>query len=95
MLNYFSISLLFRIFRIKYGSITGKWIGEYVYGHSYEEEMRGKCVKFSMELQWDGELIKGSSVDEETKEIFSEPSKRSSLLLFVRWNLENGKGLTS
>jgi len=55
-------------------SITGKWIGTYVYGESYEKELQGKSVSFTMNLSYDGELIHGTCVDEETKALFSEPS---------------------
>jgi hypothetical protein len=54
--------------------ITGKWIGEYVYGDSYENELRGKAVKFSIELFSDGELIRGTCIDEETHALFREPA---------------------
>lgn len=55
--------------------ITGQWIGEYTYGDSYTEELRGKSVKFSMDLFSDGEVVRGTCIDEETKELFSKPAK--------------------
>ena len=55
--------------------ITGKWIGSYIYGDSYGEELKGKAVSFTMELVYDGQIIRGTCIDDETKELFREPSK--------------------
>ena len=81
-------------------AIIGKWIGEYTYGDDYEEEMRGKSVKFSMELHLDGELIRGVCIDEETREIFSEPSKiegtfeNGTLMFYLRYPDTPGPGVS-
>lgn len=56
-------------------TITGEWTGKYIYGDSYEEELRGRSVPFFMKLFFDGEFIKGTCIDEETNGIFSEPAK--------------------
>ena len=63
--------------------ITGKWIGEYIYGEGYGEDLRGKSVQFTIELFLNGDLITGTCIDEETKDIFSEPAK-------IEGTFENG-----
>ena len=55
--------------------LSGKWAGEFVYGHQYEEGTRGKKVKFFMTLYYDGNLVRGTSMDDEAKEIFREPAR--------------------
>ena len=64
-------------------SITGKWIGEYIYGDSYVEELKGKSVKFLLELLSEGELISGTCIDEETKELYPKPAR-------IEGTFENG-----
>jgi hypothetical protein len=54
--------------------ISGKWNGEYIYGNGYEDKLRGKTVRFSMELFADGDLIRGTCTDDETKVLFSKPA---------------------
>jgi hypothetical protein len=55
--------------------ISGKWTGKYIYGENYVEELRGKAVAFQMELFYDGDLVTGTCIDEETKDLFSKPAK--------------------
>ena len=55
--------------------ISGKWSGEFVYGNEYEDEKRGKRVKFFMTLFYDYNIVHGISMDDEAKEIFREPAK--------------------
>lgn len=51
-----------------------KWIGQYVYGNGYPEDMIGRAVEF--EIEWtntDGN-IKGTCIDEESKDVFDTPA---------------------
>ena len=63
--------------------ISGKWSGEFVYGSEYEDQKRGKKVKFFMTLFFDGNIVRGTSLDDEAKEIFREPAK-------IEGSFENG-----
>lgn len=56
-------------------SITGKWTGKYIYGDSYVDDLKGKSVSFTMDLFFDGEVVRGTCIDEETKGLFKDPSK--------------------
>jgi hypothetical protein len=63
--------------------ISGKWSGEFVYGSEYDSQKRGKKVKFIMTLMYDNGIVRGFSIDEEAKEVFSEPAK-------IEGSFENG-----
>ena len=77
--------------------ITGKWIGSYIYGDSYVDELKGKKILFTLELVSDGELITGTCTDDETKDLFLEPSKiegsfENDVVLFYK-SYPTAKGL--
>lgn len=55
--------------------ISGKWSGEFVYGNMYDEQTRGKKVKFFMTLFYDGTIVRGTSMDDEAREVFREPAR--------------------
>ena len=55
--------------------IQGKWIGNYSYGHGYPEEIRKKIFPFLLEIWSDGDIIRGTSTDDITKEFFNQPAK--------------------
>ena len=54
--------------------ITGNWIGEFTYGDGYGDDLRGRSVKFSMNLYYDGNILKGTSMDEEAQQFFRQPA---------------------
>ena len=55
-------------------SLTGKWLGIYIYGAGYEDELRGKTVPFEIEFWEEDSLVKGTCIDEETRHLFKTPS---------------------
>ncbi|HWI93244.1 MAG TPA: hypothetical protein VNT20_18325 [Flavisolibacter sp.] len=66
--------------------ITGKWIGEYMYGNLYPKEWQGKVVTFELDLTFSEGKITGTCVDDDTKDHFSEPAIISG---FIRDNYIN------
>jgi len=71
------------------GSISGKWSGVYIYGAGYEEDLRGKRVRFTVELFEDEQLVRGSCIDAETEHILTGKSKiegtfENGLLVFYK-----------
>ncbi|MGB8191379.1 MAG: hypothetical protein WCF67_05640 [Chitinophagaceae bacterium] len=54
--------------------LNGKWIGEYTYGEGYDVEKNNLVVSFEMELMFDGDSVKGTCVDDETKELLPGPA---------------------
>lgn len=53
--------------------MTGKWIGQYTYGDTYPEPIKGTSINFNIEcLDLDG-VISGNFTDDETKDVFNTP----------------------
>ena len=50
-----------------------KWIGNYTYGELYPVDMRGKSYAFTIKWTVNEGIISGSCIEEESKNIFSEP----------------------
>ncbi len=55
-------------------SLIGQWKGRYVYGNGYEEHVQGKAVEFLLEILEDDDLIRGTCIDDETKNLFKTPA---------------------
>ncbi|HEX7903771.1 MAG TPA: hypothetical protein VF487_07825 [Chitinophagaceae bacterium] len=55
-------------------TIEGKWIGHFVYGETYPKEFKSKKISFVIEIAKDNELIKGTCIDDLSREIFKNPA---------------------
>jgi hypothetical protein len=56
-------------------SLSGKWIGKYVYGRGYEEsKLIGTQCHFEIMLEQFGDRIKGTCFEEATIEYWSSPA---------------------
>lgn len=55
-------------------SLIGQWKGRYVYGNGYEERIQGKSVEFLLEISEHDDIIKGTCIDDETKNLFKTPA---------------------
>ncbi|MFT3981150.1 MAG: hypothetical protein QM687_11815 [Ferruginibacter sp.] len=53
-------------------NISGKWTGEYTYGETYPENVKGKSVRFQMEITVSGIDISGYFSDDESRRFFPE-----------------------
>ena len=78
--------------------ISGKWVGEFVYGRGYDDK-RGKKVQFFMTLFYDGNTIRGTSVDDEARNIFREPARiegsfdNNVLIFYLTYSMESVIGV--
>lgn len=52
--------------------MEGKWIGQYTYGEGYPDSVKGKSVRFEMNLEKNGIEFHGNFSDDETRHIFQE-----------------------
>ncbi|MDF2381241.1 hypothetical protein JMG10_07180 [Nostoc ellipsosporum NOK] len=53
---------------------NGTWVGEYIYGDGYPDDVQGRREEFSLHLQFDGHRFKGTCEDCFTRELFNEPA---------------------
>ena len=54
-----------------FSNLTGEWKGSFSYGPEYSE-LQGKCVDFKLVLEDDNGSLTGTSIDSETKDVFTD-----------------------
>ena len=54
--------------------LSGLWLGQYIYGGSYGIGIEGTSIDFEMNLRFDGHVITGICIDNETKHIYNDPA---------------------
>ena len=53
---------------------SGRWKGEYVYGETYNNSIRGTTIPFEISITVTEGHLKGECVDNETKDYFDNPA---------------------
>ncbi len=80
-----------------------KWTGEYTYGEEFIQVAPKKPTRFVIEFTEENGTIKGSCIDEDTKEVFDKPATidgymEGGIINFVKtypcyceWDVESNK----
>lgn len=83
--------------------MTEKLIGQYTYGESYPDDLKGKSVPFEIEWTLTDGVIHGTCLDDEGKNVFDAPSTingfiDNGIISFIKkypkfWDIDE-KGVT-